>query len=55
VQTLTTAELDADTEDGTIDKWLSGMVDYFVGAGQLPSSVEPSSFYLGDDYVAAGE
>jgi len=55
VQVLSLEEIDALTEDGTVDKWLSGMVDYFVDAGKLTASVEPSEFYTGDLYLKAGE
>ncbi|WP_198153714.1 aliphatic sulfonate ABC transporter substrate-binding protein [Catenuloplanes japonicus] len=52
-RTLTTAELDAATKDGTIAKWLTGMGDYFVGAGKLPQQADPASYYLGDVYTGA--
>ena len=35
VKILSLEELDQLTEDGTIDTWLGGMDDYFVGAGKL--------------------
>lgn len=54
-EVLTSATLDGYTEDGTIDKWLTGMNDYFVGAGKLPAPVEPSTYYLGDEFVTAGK
>ena len=52
---LTSAKLDGFTTDGTIDKWLSGMNDYFVGAGKLTAPVAPSTYYLGDEFVTAGK
>jgi NitT/TauT family transport system substrate-binding protein len=52
---LSLDELDQLTEDGTVDSWLNGMVDYFVGAGKLPNPVEPSEFYTGDLFLQAGE
>jgi NitT/TauT family transport system substrate-binding protein len=55
VKILSLEELDAVTEDGTADGWLAGMVDYFVAAGRLTEAVEPSSFYTGDLFMAAGE
>ncbi|WP_127819404.1 aliphatic sulfonate ABC transporter substrate-binding protein [Microbacterium sp. CPCC 204701] len=55
VQILSLEELDQLTEDGTIETWLSGMVDYFVGAGKLTEPVEPSEFYTGDLFLQAGE
>lgn len=55
VQILSLEELDELTEDGTIDTWLSGMVDYFVGAGKLTEPADPADFYTGDLFLAAGE
>lgn len=55
VQVLSAEEIDEITQDGTTDTWLSGMQDYFVGTGQLPEAVEPSEFYVGDQFVQAGE
>jgi NitT/TauT family transport system substrate-binding protein len=55
VQILSLQEIDQLTEDGTVNTWLSGMVDYFVAAGKLPSPVDPSEFYTGDLYLQAGE
>jgi NitT/TauT family transport system substrate-binding protein len=55
VQVLPVAELDQLTADGTIEAWLAGMNDYFVGAGKLPAPVEPSQYYTGDLFTAAGK
>ena len=55
VRILSLEEIDEFTEDGTIDSWLTGMVDYFIGAGRLTEAVEPSSFYTGDLFLGAGE
>ncbi len=55
VDVLSVEEIDALTQDGTADTWLTGMQDYFVGSGQLPEAVDPSEFYLGDQFVKAGE
>ncbi|WP_234985804.1 aliphatic sulfonate ABC transporter substrate-binding protein [Demequina sp. NBRC 110051] len=55
VKILSLDEIDTLTEDGTVDSWLSGMVDYFVGAGKLDATVEPGSFYTGDLFLKAGE
>jgi NitT/TauT family transport system substrate-binding protein len=52
---MTSEELDAATEDGTVDGWFSSLEDFFVSAGKLDDSVDPSDFYLGDDFVAAGK
>jgi NitT/TauT family transport system substrate-binding protein len=53
-QMLDSKTLDGYTADGTINKWLTGMGDYFVGAGKLPSNPDPSSYYLGDAFTKAG-
>lgn len=55
VQVLSLDELDQLTEDGTVDSWLAGMVDYFVASGQLPEAVEPGEFYSGDLFLSAGK
>ncbi|MHA6622411.1 aliphatic sulfonate ABC transporter substrate-binding protein [Pseudonocardia sp. DLS-67] len=55
VQILSVADLDRLTADGTIAAWLAGMNDYFVGAGKLPGRVEPSQYYTGDLFTAAGK
>lgn len=54
-EVLTSSELDGYTEDGTINRWLTGMNDYFVGAGKLPEPVDPSTYYLGSEFMAAGK
>ncbi|MFS8198339.1 aliphatic sulfonate ABC transporter substrate-binding protein [Streptomyces sp. CWNU-52B] len=53
VETLTTAELVARTKDGTVDKWLDGMSDFFVSTGQLKKSPDAASYYAGDVYTKA--
>jgi NitT/TauT family transport system substrate-binding protein len=55
VDVLSAEDVDELTQDGTVDTWLTGMQDYFVGAGQLEEPVEPSEFYTGDQFVKAGE
>ena len=52
-QMLDSKTLDGYTTDGTVDKWLKGMGDYFVGAGKLPSNPDPKSYYLGDAFTKA--
>lgn len=54
-QLLTSAELDKDTQDGTVAKWFDALQQFFVGAGKLDKPVDSSTFYLGDDFVAAGK
>jgi NitT/TauT family transport system substrate-binding protein len=51
VKTLSTAELVARTKDGTVDKWLDGLNDFFVSAGKLNSAPDPSTYYTGDLYT----
>ena len=53
VKVLSVDELDAKTKDGTIDKWLNGMADYFVQAGKLKSKTDPKTYYTGDLFTAA--
>ncbi|MFC8390528.1 aliphatic sulfonate ABC transporter substrate-binding protein [Streptomyces sp. NPDC057238] len=48
-------ELDKLTRDGTIDKWLKGMNDYFVEAGKLERPVDPEKYYTGDLFIGAGK
>jgi NitT/TauT family transport system substrate-binding protein len=52
-QMLDSKQLDRYTTDGTITKWLTGMGDYFVGAGKLPQNVDPKTYYLGDTFTGA--
>ncbi|MGK5680556.1 aliphatic sulfonate ABC transporter substrate-binding protein [Actinoplanes sp. URMC 104] len=51
---LDSKTLDGYTADGTVTKWLSGMGDYFVGAGKLQSNPDPKTYYLGDVFTGAG-
>lgn len=55
VQIMSLAELDELTQDGTVNTWLSGMVDYFVGAGKLTEPADPADFYTGDLFLGAGK
>jgi NitT/TauT family transport system substrate-binding protein len=50
---LSLSDLDGYTKDGTIDKWLTGMNDYFVGAGNLTGAVDPKTYYTGDLFTGA--
>lgn len=52
---LTSAELDAFTEDGTVNTWLGSLNEYFVAAGKLDDATDASEYYLGDAFVAAGK
>ena len=53
VRTMTTADLVAKTEDGTVDEWLNGLADFFVSTGQLESRPDPADYYTGDLYTGA--
>ncbi|WP_433300235.1 aliphatic sulfonate ABC transporter substrate-binding protein [Actinoplanes sp. CA-030573] len=53
-QMLDSKTLDGYTADGTVGKWLTGMGDYFVGAGKLPQNPDPKTYYLGDVFTGAG-
>ena len=55
LQILSVAELDQMTADGTIETWLAGMNKYFVGAGKVDAPLEPSQYYTGDLFTAAGK
>jgi NitT/TauT family transport system substrate-binding protein len=50
---LDSKTLDGYTSDGTIDKWLSGMGDYFVGAKKLTENPDPKTYYLGSVFTGA--
>ncbi|MGW4026589.1 aliphatic sulfonate ABC transporter substrate-binding protein [Streptomyces sp. NPDC005009] len=52
---LSVEELDKLTQDGTVDKWLKGMNDYFVEAGKLEQPVDPEKYYTGDLFIGAGK
>jgi NitT/TauT family transport system substrate-binding protein len=51
VQLLTTAQIVAKTKDGTVDTWLGGLADFFVGTGQLKKAPAPSAYYDGALYA----
>ena len=55
VEVLSVEDLDTMTEDGTIERWLSGMNDYFVEAGKLTDPLDPSEYYTGDLVTGAGQ
>jgi NitT/TauT family transport system substrate-binding protein len=52
-QMLSSADADKYTTDGTFDKWLTGIGDFFVGAGKLTSNPDPKTYYLGDTFTGA--
>jgi NitT/TauT family transport system substrate-binding protein len=52
---MTAAELDALTEDGTVVTWLTALNEYFVAAGKLTDPTDPTEYYLGEQFVEAGE
>jgi NitT/TauT family transport system substrate-binding protein len=49
------ADLDKWTKDGTIDKWMTSMNDYFIQADKLTAAdaLKPSEFYLSDVFTSA--
>lgn len=53
VKTLSTKDLVAKTEDGTVAGWFKGLEDFFVSTGQLPAAKDPDEFYDGDLYTKA--
>jgi len=55
VEVLSVDQLDEMTEDGTIERWLTGMNDYFVGAGKLTDPLDPAEYYTGDLFTGAGK
>ncbi|MEU4238694.1 aliphatic sulfonate ABC transporter substrate-binding protein [Actinoplanes sp. NPDC026619] len=52
-QMLDSKTLDGYTADGTINKWLTGLGDYFVGAKKITSNPDPNTYYLGDTFTGA--
>lgn len=55
VKILSVEELDKLTQDGSVKEWLTGLNEYFVGAGKLTAPVDPSAYYLGDAFLNAGK
>lgn len=52
VKFFTSAELDKNTTDGTVNAWLSAMNQLFVSFGKLKTATDPTTYYLGDAYRA---
>jgi NitT/TauT family transport system substrate-binding protein len=50
---LTAAELDQATTSGEVGKWLSALNSFFVDAGKLKTTVDPKTYYLGDEFTSA--
>ncbi|MFG2427342.1 aliphatic sulfonate ABC transporter substrate-binding protein [Streptomyces sp. NPDC048590] len=53
VETLSTADLVARTEDGTVDGWLDGLGAFFEDTGQLEKAPPAATYYEGDLYTKA--
>ncbi|MBM7442462.1 aliphatic sulfonate ABC transporter substrate-binding protein [Streptomyces sp. HB132] len=53
VETLSTADLVARTEDGTVAGWLDGLGEFFVDTGQLKKAPAAGTYYEGDLYTKA--
>jgi len=49
---LTSAELAAASQDGTVAGWLRGLNEQFVGFGKMTDPLDPKDYYLGDLYAA---
>lgn len=52
---MTAAEVDALTDDGTVVTWLGALNEYFVTAGKVTDPLDPAEYYLGEQFVEAGE
>ena len=52
-QMLDSKQADTYTTDGTFDKWLKGIGEFFIGAGKLQSNPDPKTYYLGDTFTGA--
>jgi NitT/TauT family transport system substrate-binding protein len=55
VKVLSVDEVDQMTNDGTIDKWLTAMNDYFIDAGKLKAPADPKTYYTGDLFTGAAK
>lgn len=53
VELLSTADLVAKTQDGTVDNWLNGLTEFFVGTGQVKKAPAPSAYYDGQAFIKA--
>ncbi|MFE9722847.1 aliphatic sulfonate ABC transporter substrate-binding protein [Streptomyces sp. NPDC005794] len=53
VETLSTADLVARTEDGTVDGWLDALGEFFVDTGRLEKAPAAGTYYEGDLYTKA--
>jgi NitT/TauT family transport system substrate-binding protein len=53
VQFLTSAQLDSDAADGTVDKWLTSMNQLFIQFGELKTNTDPNTYFLAKQYTAA--
>jgi NitT/TauT family transport system substrate-binding protein len=53
-QMLDTKTADGYTADGTFNKWLTALGDYFVSSGKLEQNTDPSTYYLGSVFSSAG-
>ncbi|MGH3704559.1 MAG: aliphatic sulfonate ABC transporter substrate-binding protein [Agromyces sp.] len=52
---MTAAEVDALTEDDTVVTWLTALNEYFTTAGKVTDPLDPAEYYLGEQFVEAGE
>jgi NitT/TauT family transport system substrate-binding protein len=50
---LDTKTADGYTTDGTFNKWLTALGQYFLDAGKIKQNTDPSTYYLGTRFVSA--
>lgn len=53
VEVLTADEVIAASEDGRVEKWMTGLNEVFVDAGKLDSVADVSTYWLADEYAQA--
>ncbi len=53
IQVLSSKELIAKGQDGTIDKWLKTLNQLFIDTSKTPSMADPKDYYLGREYEQA--
>jgi NitT/TauT family transport system substrate-binding protein len=50
---LDTKTADGYTTDGTFNKWLTALGQYFLDAGKIKANTDPSTYYLGNVFTGA--
>ncbi|MFJ6418739.1 aliphatic sulfonate ABC transporter substrate-binding protein [Paeniglutamicibacter sp. NPDC091659] len=51
----TAEELDSKIADGTVGSWLTGMNEYFVGAGKVTDPKDPKDYFTSELFTEAGK